>query len=172
MAVTVDLFHSGLSASDVSYNIPLIERTAVRATLLRYGRLLLLRSRHGDLKFPGGGVEPGETHTEALRRELAEECGLNAVDLGDELLTIAEYSRAREPGFVFKMTSHYRRCFTEVEPTAQRLDAYEAELALRSVWVEPSEALRTNERCLLAGVPAPWLRREILALRTLADVPI
>ncbi len=31
---------------------------------------------------PGGGVEPGETHAEAARRELWEETGLRIADLG------------------------------------------------------------------------------------------
>ncbi|MEU4291585.1 hypothetical protein AB0E63_25435 [Kribbella sp. NPDC026596] len=38
----------------------LVERTAVRGALFRGRELLLLASRHGDYKFPGGGVEPGE----------------------------------------------------------------------------------------------------------------
>jgi ADP-ribose pyrophosphatase YjhB (NUDIX family) len=35
----------------------------------------------------GGGLEPGESHEDALRRELAEEAGLDAVELGPEIWT-------------------------------------------------------------------------------------
>jgi 8-oxo-dGTP pyrophosphatase MutT (NUDIX family) len=150
---------------------PVVERVAVRGVLLRAGALLMLRSRHGDLKFPGGGVEPGESHETALCRELAEECGIGAVSPGEHLLTIIEYAPStREPGSVFTMMSHYLCCTSEGTPSGQqRLDAYEAELRLTPLWIDPAEALRRNEYCLATGVDVscPWLRREILALQHL-----
>lgn len=41
----------------------------------RAGRLAVVRTPGGSF-LPGGGVEPGETHEAALRREVQEECGL------------------------------------------------------------------------------------------------
>src|SRR5688500_1361591 len=85
---------------------PTIERTAVRGVLFRDDKLLLLASRHGDYKFPGGGVETGETHAGALQREYVEECGLPGVEVGEMLGETVEYLRALEPEYeVFKMTS-------------------------------------------------------------------
>jgi TDG/mug DNA glycosylase family protein len=63
------------------------ERRAVRALVLdSEGRTLLLRwPRPGGSPFwiaPGGGVEPGESDEEALRRELREELALERRDFG------------------------------------------------------------------------------------------
>ena len=67
-------------------------RTAARAVVLDDdGRVLLVR-----FAFPGerivwatvgGGLEPDETHEEALRRELSEEAGLDGIELGPEIWT-------------------------------------------------------------------------------------
>ena len=48
------------------------------------GRVLLVKQRGGPFKgawlVPGGGVEPGESLEEAMRREVVEETGLVVVD--------------------------------------------------------------------------------------------
>jgi TDG/mug DNA glycosylase family protein len=71
---------------------PVIERQAVRALVLdRSGRTLLVRwPRPGGSPFwvtPGGGIEPGESDTEALSRELDEEVGAGDLAIGPCLWT-------------------------------------------------------------------------------------
>ena len=66
-------------------------REAVRGLVVDHdGRVLLVRFRFpdGDLwAAPGGGVEPGESHESALRRELREEVGLYGADIGPPVWT-------------------------------------------------------------------------------------
>lgn len=59
----------------------------VAAVIRRDGRCLVARrpehKHHGGLwEFPGGKLEPGETGTAALARELAEELGLELLTRG------------------------------------------------------------------------------------------
>lgn len=68
----------------------MIERIAARVLLIGPSdRLLLLRGEGGPVAGParfwftvGGGLEPGESLTEAARREVAEETGLTDVQFG------------------------------------------------------------------------------------------
>lgn len=61
-------------------------RAAARAVILDpAGRILLVRFEFPDRSVwacPGGGLEPGESHEAALRRELREEVGLELEELG------------------------------------------------------------------------------------------
>jgi 8-oxo-dGTP pyrophosphatase MutT (NUDIX family) len=64
-------------------------RDAVRAVVLdRENRVLLFKAFGDDARSkhfwitPGGGVMPGESDGGALRRELAEECGLYECEIG------------------------------------------------------------------------------------------
>src|SRR5215217_2838222 len=144
----------------------MVERTAVRGVLFRGPELLLLASRHGDYKFPGGGVEPGESFEVALRREFREECGYDGVVVGAELGTTREEVRAVEAAYdVFGMTSHYFACSGGAPGGRQQLEGYEAELELTPRWVTVDDALAANRAVLAEGVGVMrWLVREIAVL--------
>ena len=68
--------------------VDVIERDAARVLLLNpQGRVLLFRCHEpgADRSFwitPGGGLEPGESHEQAALRELHEETGLSAGQIG------------------------------------------------------------------------------------------
>jgi 8-oxo-dGTP pyrophosphatase MutT (NUDIX family) len=83
-------------------------RPSARAVLVEEDRVLLNHLRHeraGDFyEFPGGGIQPGETLAEAVRREVQEETGYS-VDV-HELLWVRDYIAANHefadlnpPGF-------------------------------------------------------------------------
>jgi ADP-ribose pyrophosphatase YjhB (NUDIX family) len=147
-----------------------VERVAVRAVVRVGAELLMIRSEvAGDYKFPGGGVEAGESPAEALVREVREECGLAVVHVGDVPVIIVEELRAGlEAGWVLSMRSSYLPCDVDREerhPTV--LEAYEAALGFVPEWVTVDHALRVNEEVLARGGASPWVERETLVLRVL-----
>lgn len=143
-------------------------RVAARALIRDEDRLLLLRSgKRGDVKFPGGGVEAGEALTQALERELLEECGREVVACGPIVVTsVDSHADHARPG-VFTMISHYLICQVSDRQLPVSLEPYEAELDLQPVWLTVDEALAANAEALSRGTANPWTRRELTVLRHL-----
>jgi 8-oxo-dGTP pyrophosphatase MutT (NUDIX family) len=143
-----------------------VHRTAVRGVILRGRTLLMIYSSNvGDYKFPGGGVGVGESRSQALRREIQEECGIPVVHVGPEIGAVIEYDLPVEEDYdLFKMTSHYYFCDVEGEFEAQKLEDYEQDLGFKPVWIDIDQAIQLNKALLHSDQPPRWLRREIFAL--------
>ncbi len=143
-------------------------REAVRAIIRRGDQFLLVySSKQGDYKFPGGGVDAGETHADALARELREECGATLAAIGPAFGKVVEYDRAQRTGYeVFKMTSFYYWCSVEDAFEPQSLEAYEQELGFQPVWVALDDALCANRALGVHGYRGEyrWVTRETFVL--------
>ncbi len=109
------------------------------------GKVGMVHSQKYDYyKFPGGGVEAGESRHQALIREVLEESGMCVIPD-----TIAEYGLVHriqkgEKEAVFIQDNYYYLC--EVDPgiLPQRLDDYEAEERFTLEFVAPILAITTN----------------------------
>ena len=161
-----------------------IRREAVRGIIFRAGThrasptargelLMIYSAVNGDYKFPGGGIEAGEPHHDALRREIREESGAALTQITGELGKVLEYAHAIEPDFeTFKMFSYYYFCQTDGQIGVLELDDYEAALGFQPVWVKIETALETNQRILTEASRNPaWVRREIFVLELLKNLP-
>jgi len=124
----------------------------------------------GDYKFPGGGLQPGESHAEALSREIEEECGMRLVSWGREIGVVLEYDFAEEREYdTFQMASYYYECQVEQGSGVQRLDDYEEELGFQPVWIHLEQALLLNKDLRGSSKAPEWLRREIFMLEHIRE---
>jgi len=142
-------------------------REAVRGIILREKKLLMIYSTvNGDYKFPGGGIDLGESHHEALRREISEECGAEMRLVTGKFGQIIEYAHAIEDSFdTYKQNSYYYFCEINGDFGALNLEDYEEELGFLPKWVSVETALRRNKEVLANPNPAPrWTKREIFVL--------
>jgi 8-oxo-dGTP diphosphatase len=146
-----------------------IHRHAVRAVILRGQELLMIYSASmGDYKFPGGGVNEGETHEQALVREVNEECGMSLLLLGDEICRVIEFDQPEEQEYdAFKMTSYYYLCEVQDDFGPQKLDDYEVDLGFIPMWIHLDQAMEINQALLKTSSPPKWLSREVLVLEYL-----
>ena len=143
-------------------NGSVFRRTAVRGVILRDGRLLMVHTDAGDYKFPGGGVDPGESLEQALAREILEETGYRME--GQPQFWIAAHERRKgRTADILEMDSLYYFCAVGGEQAPLHLDDYEAEEHFQPVWVGVQEALDAD-RTLLDQMPNPWIAREVQAL--------
>jgi 8-oxo-dGTP pyrophosphatase MutT (NUDIX family) len=148
--------------------IEVVQRAAVRAVIRRDTQLLMVHSSvAGDYKFPGGGLEAGESAHQALVREVSEECGRVVTQVGYEIVVAVEHRRAREPGAIFRMQSTYYPCKVGDAVHEQNLDAYEQDLAFEPVWISMDEAIAANAAVLAGGTAQTWVARETAVLRAL-----
>ena len=138
-----------------------ITRRAVRLVAIRNDRILLVRNRRQDVKFPGGGMEPGETELVALQRECLEETGHPLLGTPRLFGTVVErHYDGRLANALFEMTSQYYVGEVGEQTSALHLDAYEADLAFEPVWMPLSEACESN-LSLVAG-PASGRNRWVI----------
>ena len=162
-----EIFHQ----PDLNLNGTFFYREAVRAIVFRKDHLLMVHSRvDGDYKFPGGGLNPGETHVQALKREMAEEAGARLLEVRGEAGRVTEYDRRVDGRYdLFKMLSVYYICRIDTRLGSTHLDPYEDELGFVPVWISVQDALMANRSVLQAGQPPRWTQREILVLEILAS---
>lgn len=136
-----DLFD--MDRKDYNADGKVYARPSVRAVISRGEEVLLMYSKkYGYYKFPGGGIEPGESHADALAREVKEESGYSV-----KPETIEEYGRVlrrergeKGPDEIFEQENFYYFCEVEDNPGSTKLDAYEAEEGFTPCWVQPFEA--------------------------------
>lgn len=122
-------------------------RNSARSIIIRDNKLAMLHSELYDYyKFPGGGIEAGESAIDALIRETREEVGLVVKET-----TVKPYGYVhrrlksnQNPNVCFVQDNFYYLCEVEEEIVEQDLDSYEAEEGYRLLFVTAQEVLAKN----------------------------
>ena len=122
-------------------------RNSARSIIIRDGKAAMVYSaKHGYYKFPGGGIEAGESPVEAMIRETREETGLRV--LPDTVKAYGMVHRVqksdRDDSECFVQDNYYYLCDAEDDPADQELDAYEARESYRLVFTDAETAIRKN----------------------------
>lgn len=154
-----------LVMDEKNYNESLEEiyRTAVRGIIFINGKLLMIESTDGELKFPGGGTENGEDDIHTLIRETLEETGFSVIpETVREFGEIEEKRLALYENKIWHQINRYYFC--EVGEQQSECDYSEKEKAhgFKPVWYTLDEAYEINRR-------RAWNQREYQALKLLKE---
>ena len=138
---------------------PIFQRTASRAIIKKDEKYLLIRGNMGDYKFPGGGVESGESLEETLIREVLEETGYRVIEESIQYYGKVHEKKTGLKGDLFIMDSYYFTCEVEPIPGEPTLSGSEKRYEYKVVWTSFEDAARENRK-LLSNPRCIWVRRE------------
>lgn len=144
-------------------------RPSARAIVIENGRVAMVYSqKYQHYKFPGGGMELGESRETALVREAREEAGLVLDPQSIRPYGFVHRIEKGDPEPIFLQDNFYYLAEAEAV-VSQQLDGYEAEEGYILRWVEPREAIEQN-RALTNAYKRKYhtmLLREALVLERL-----
>ena len=161
--------------SCLSQNGSSIKKYTVKGIVFQDNKILMLYSQiNKDYSFPGGGIEPGESKHDALKRELLEECGAEIKTIGPPMIEIVEIYPAFEADIdLFIRDTHFFPCQISEQFVKPDFSPSEISCELSVVWVALEKALQNNQALLQKSDPLPPRRvnRETFILEQLAQHP-
>ncbi len=164
-----------IDTKDYNKNGTAFVRPSVRGIIIKNEKIAMIYSKkYNYYKFAGGGIEPGESHADALIREIKEETGFSVIPQ-----SIKEYGYVHrvQKGInedMFIQDNYYYFCDIEDEIGEQNLDDYENDEQFTPEYVTPKHAICVNQNeshgsksnntrfCVI-------LNRETQVLKMLAD---
>ena len=155
--LNINLIYDELPEGEKRSKTRFVKRTAVRGVIYDKDCLLMVQTKLGDYRFPGGGVQENETHEQALLREIAEETGYVDVTVCSCMGTAFEQNIDWYEGDAyFQMCSYYYICRLNSDRRVQDMagygrqnfsckqEKYERQMQYCGVKVRAREAYETN----------------------------
>ena len=145
-------------------------RHSARCIHIKNGLVAMVHSRKYDYyKFPGGGIEHGESKEQAMIRETREEAGLVVIPASvREYGYVHRIQKSDQPGEAyFLQDNFYYLCEVEEGSDTQKLDGYEAEEGFTLEYVDPERAIFVNRNVDHGPKDRNMLEREAKVLELL-----
>ncbi|MCQ2506146.1 MAG: NUDIX domain-containing protein [Lachnospiraceae bacterium] len=125
-----------------------IVRPSVRGICVKDGKVLLIYAPKYDYyKFAGGGLNEGESHEDALMREMREETGYivkrETIKPYGHVLRIQKSFDDENASFV--QDNFYYWCEVEEDRVQTEMDDYEADEGFTAVWEDPLKTSYYND---------------------------
>lgn len=136
-----------LDTKDYDINGTAFVRNSARCITFKNGKIAMVHSLKYDYyKFPGGGIEAGESKEEAVIRETLEEAGLKVIpETIKEFGYVHRIQKSKYPDAdYFVQDNYYYLCDVEDRIETQDLDDYEADEKFTLEYVEPDKAVFIN----------------------------
>ena len=156
-----DLFSFDLKDYDEGWKV--FSRPSARAIIIRDDKVLLIYSKkYNYYKFPGGGIEKGETNAAALVREVLEETGYKVIagSIKDYGKVLVKHADTFEKETIFEQENFYYLCDVEDEINNINLDDYEKDEEFTACFIEPFKAFGINKKRKNIGGDKILIERE------------
>lgn len=151
-------------------NLEEILRISVRGIIFVNGKLMMVENSFGEVKLPGGGMEPGEEDYQVLLREVKEETGYNVIP--ESIKSFGEIEEKRlsvhEP-MIWHQINRLYVCDVYPEQGQCAYTDIEKKHGFRLVFYTIEEALEKNRRMLEKEGQQAWNQREYNTLLLIKD---
>lgn len=136
-----------------------IHYISYRSFIKKNDKYLIIKTNRGDIIFPGGGIEAGETGEQAASREVQEETGYRASTTPEYIGTVTskQDDKFKNDGS-FEIECRYYVYEVYDEPAERDLTRHEEELEIQAMWMTKDEIIKSNrEYCDSLVVKDYWV---------------
>ena len=147
-------------------------RNSARSIVIENKRVAMIHSiKYDYYKFPGGGIEEGESQIDAMIRETREESGL--IVIPESVIEYGYVHRIqrsdKDKTECFVQDNFYYLCKVQTDVATQRLDDYEAQENYTLEYVDPKMAIMKNRNMAHSPYNRIMFEREARVLELLID---
>lgn len=147
-------------------------RNSSRSIVIENGKVAMIHSiKYDYYKFPGGGIEEGESQIDAMIRETREESGL--IVIPESVVEYGYVHRIQRSDIddteCFVQDNFYYLCKVQKDVAIQRLDDYEAQEDYTLEYVDPKMAILKNRNVAQSPYNQMMFEREARVLELLMD---